>query len=205
MRIFIAVDLDDSVKDYVYELQRKLRSTNIKINFVAKRNLHLTLKFLGEIKEQQLVEIKKILSEVKMKKFTLNMSSIGIFPNEYDPKILWIGLEPEDKIKELQRLVDESLLGYGKQELKFKSHITIGRIKSIKDKKVNVININKNSGKGNALMYGFKVASGDIVITLDADLQDDPEEMPKFIDKIAVAADFGFRDIHVIARGNTDQ
>ena len=157
MRIFIAVDLDDSVKDYVYELQRKLRSTNIKINFVAKRNLHLTLKFLGEIKEQQLVEIKKILSEVKMKKFTLNMSSIGIFPNEYDPKILWIGLEPEDKIKELQRLVDESLLGYGKQELKFKSHITIGRIKSIKDKKEFLGSIDINIEKLKSKVVNFKL------------------------------------------------
>ena len=61
---------------------------------------------------------------------------------------------------------------------------TLSVMKSIKDKKVNVININKNSGKGNALMSGFKMASGDIVITLDADLQDDPEEVPKFINKI---------------------
>ncbi|MEK6955306.1 MAG: RNA 2',3'-cyclic phosphodiesterase [Nanoarchaeota archaeon] len=157
MRIFIAVDLDNVIKDYIYELQRKLKSTNLKINFIAKRNLHLTLKFLGEIKEPQLIEIKKILKDIKMKKFVINTNSIGIFPNEYDPKILWIGLEPEDKIKELQRLVDESLLGYGKQELKFKSHVTIGRIKSVKNKKEFLGSININIEKLKSKVDNFKL------------------------------------------------
>ncbi|MBS3162438.1 RNA 2',3'-cyclic phosphodiesterase [Candidatus Woesearchaeota archaeon] len=157
MRAFIAIDLPKGLKDYLYDLELKVKEA--KITWVSKKNLHLTLKFLGEISESQLEEIKKL--KTKQKKFSLSLSHIGFFPNEKAPRVFWISLDPEDKIITLQQEIDQHLLEKFPSEQKFQSHITLGRIKSIRRKKdffesVNNIILEKNS---------FKVDSFQIIIS----------------------------------------
>lgn len=131
MRAFIAIDLPKGAKDYLFELESKVKEA--KITWVSKKNLHLTLKFLGNITEQQLNEIKKL--KVKQKKFSISLGEIGFFPNEHAPRVFWISLEPESKIISLQQELDQQLLQKFPAEQKFQSHITLGRIKSIRRKK----------------------------------------------------------------------
>ena len=129
MRIFIAIDLPEDVKEEIKKIQ------NILPDFSGKKtelqNLHLTLKFLGEIEEDTLEKVKNKLKEIKFKKFKAKLSKIGVF-NENFIKIIWVKLENCD---ELQKEIDKKLADLFKEEERFMSHVTIARVKSIRNKK----------------------------------------------------------------------
>lgn len=132
MRIFISIDLPKEVKDYLFELQKSLRDLG-KINWVAKKNLHLTLKFFGEIKDTN--KVKEILKEIKFNKFKMALKGAGIFPNKNIIRVFWVGLEPVNELINLQKKIDEALLLKFPKDQKFLAHLTLGRVKRIQDKK----------------------------------------------------------------------
>ena len=101
MRLFTAVDLNTEIKDYLYSLQFK--TTSAKINWIAKKNLHLTLKFFGEINDEELIKVRDNLKNVNYKKFKLKLTHIGFFPNEDNIQVIWLGIDKEDKIIDLQK------------------------------------------------------------------------------------------------------
>ena len=133
MRAFVAVNLPKEAKDYLFNLKKQVKEA--KINWVHKKNLHLTLIFLGEITEEQLNQLKEKLKEIKFKPIKANLLKLGFFPNQNNPKCIWVSLEPAKEINQLQLLVDQETIGMAHNEQKFVSHITIGRLKSIKNKK----------------------------------------------------------------------
>lgn len=135
MRVFIAIEIPESIKDYIAELQEKIYDKNNKIRSVNKNNMHLTLKFLGEVQPHNVNQIKEILKKIKVSKFSVCLDKIGVFPSESYIRVIWIGLEPEDKILELQNNIDEKLKKLFKREKKFKPHLTLARVKFIEDKK----------------------------------------------------------------------
>lgn len=135
MRLFVALDVGNDIKDYLFNLKRSINNSNAKINWVAKKNLHLTLKFIGEVPDSDVAKIKAALKNIKFGRFKLSLKSLGVFPNENFLRVLWVGLEPESYVIKLQKLIDEALIVYGKQETEFKCHLTIGRIKVVKDRK----------------------------------------------------------------------
>lgn len=132
MRLFIAVDLPRNIKDYLYELQRKIGSEYAKIKWVEKKNLHLTLKFLSEIDDEKVEDLKKKLGNIKFDKFSVKLTKFGIYPNESRINVVWVGLEPESKIIDLQKKIDLETLNFG--DIRLGAHITFGRIKFIKNK-----------------------------------------------------------------------
>lgn len=133
MRCFLAIDLNKECKDYLFNLQKEF-SKFVKAKWVEKKNLHLTLKFLGDIDENKLKAVKKILSEIKFKKFNIHLSEFGVFPNENIINVIWVGLKPEKDIINLQKKIDEVLLDLFSKDQKFTSHITLGRVKLVKNK-----------------------------------------------------------------------
>ncbi|MAG50532.1 RNA 2',3'-cyclic phosphodiesterase [archaeon] len=150
MRVFIAIELPKEVRDYLYVVQKKIGGKEAKIKWVSKKNIHLTLKFLGEITEERLDKLKEILKNIKFKSFKIKLSKIGVFPNENQIRVVWVGLKPEEKILELQRKIDESLLELFPTDQKFISHLTLGRVKLIKQKnefieKLNNFNVEEMS------------------------------------------------------------
>ncbi len=150
MRLFVAINLPDNVLDYLYDLQKKIDLGNAKIKWVAKKNIHITLKFIGNVEGKLLEEIKNNLSKVNSDKFSFKLSKTGCFPEENSPRVIWIGVDDEQKVINLQKKVDESLLDILKGEQRFSAHITLGRVKrtdknlleSLKMIKVEKININ---------------------------------------------------------------
>ena len=134
MRLFIAIDLPDNVKDYLYCLQRSFNKDNSKIIWVYKKNLHLTLKFLGEVNTSRLDGLKELLQKIKFKEFSATLNGFGAFPSLESPNVLWVGLEPKGEIIKLARYVDEETLLFSKSDVQFKTHLTIGRVKIIKFK-----------------------------------------------------------------------
>jgi len=135
MRCFIAVEVPKEIKDYLFELQGKLSSGRFaKINWVHKKNLHITLKFLGEIDEGKAEDVKTALKGVRFSKFRLRLNELGFFPDASKPKVVWIGLDPQIPLMELQLDVDGAIREYFPSEGSFKAHLTLGRVRFIKKK-----------------------------------------------------------------------
>ena len=131
MRLFIAIDFDE-LKEYFIELQ-KLLPKNAKLSYT--KTFHLTLKFLGEVQPNNADKIISVLKNIKFEHFSVFLDSIGIFPTENYIRVVWIGLNPEERVLELQNKIDESLKLLFKKEKDFKAHITLARVKYPEDKK----------------------------------------------------------------------
>lgn len=135
MRLFIGIFLPKEILDYLYEVQNILKkSLPAKITWVNKKILHLSLKFLGEINENKINEIKERLSKIKFKPFKVNLDKMGVFPNENYIRVIWIGLSPKGKVIGLQQKIDSELLDLFPKDQRFSAHMTFGRVKFIKDK-----------------------------------------------------------------------
>jgi len=139
MRLFIAIDFN-GLKEYFAELQAQL-PVNAKLSLV--KSFHLTLKFLGEVQPNKVDEIASILKNIKFQPFTVHLGNAGIFPKENYIRVVWVGLEPEERILELQSQIDESLKRIFKKEKDFKAHITLCRVKYPEDKKSFVEQVKK--------------------------------------------------------------
>jgi len=131
MRLFIAIQLPKEIRNYLSKLQKQFSNTG-KITFTKEQ--HLTIKFLGEITRTQEKIIQKKLSTVIFQPFSLTLSGIGFFPDERNARILWVGLQLNNHINELQKKIDEILTPQFKKDKNFVPHITLGRIKTITNK-----------------------------------------------------------------------
>ena len=137
MRAFIAIDVNESVRDSLVRAQDYIGSKEAKIKFVERENLHITLKFLGEITEEQAEENKNILKKIaeKYKKHEVKVKGIGVFPNPNFIRVIWAGIENDEIIREMAREIEDELAKLGfKKEGNFVAHITLGRVKFVKDK-----------------------------------------------------------------------
>ncbi len=138
MRTFIAIELPEEVKQYVKGLQKQLG--NAKLSFV--KDFHLTLKFLGEVPEDKIEEIKSLLREIKFENFKTRLTDVGVFPNESYVRVVWIGLEDGD-IKKIQKDIDDKLQKMFPREKRFSAHVTLARVKFVENKEKFIDNIKK--------------------------------------------------------------
>ncbi len=126
MRTFIAIEIPKHVKEQIVKIQNSLPEFTGKKT--ERENLHLTLKFLGEIDEKKLDEVKRRLKKINLKSFETEIKGIGMFSE----RIIWLHMT---SCEELQREVDEKLSDTFEKEKRFMSHLTIARIKSVRNKK----------------------------------------------------------------------
>lgn len=134
-RIFICIDFPDEVIKEVARAQEVLGNWKFTGKMTELENLHLTLKFLGEIDEEKLREIKEKLRDVKFKKMELGLGNVGSFSYRGKPRIIWIKILGKE-FYELQKKIDEILseAGFVKEE-RFMGHVAIARVKYVKDAK----------------------------------------------------------------------
>ncbi|MFH0826478.1 MAG: RNA 2',3'-cyclic phosphodiesterase [Candidatus Omnitrophota bacterium] len=144
MRTFIAIELPQEIRESLAQLQDRLKQSHADVKWVDPQNIHLTLKFLGEIDAEQLDKIIRVLEQVCLgkKTFQMRLSSIGAFPKMHFPRVLWVSVDKgESETKEIAAELEEkvSIFGVPKEKRSFSSHITIGRVRSnlFKDKLVN--------------------------------------------------------------------
>ena len=142
MRCFIGIDLSFETTKEIERLQR-----TIKPHFVGKttssENIHLTLKFLGEIEDATLDNVKKKLSSIEHQSFELTLDGLGVFSHKFI-KMVWVKVSTVP----LQPLIDNCLKDIFELEHRFMGHITIARVKKIEDKQsflklINATTINK--------------------------------------------------------------
>lgn len=135
VRAFISVDVPKNILREIVKIQENLPEFDGK--FTETENLHLTLKFLGEIEEKTLDIVKENLRKVDFKAFETKINHFGFFDNrksrQYSRKIvIWLHLT---NCEGLQKAVDEALSGIFEREKRFMSHLTIARVKNIKNKR----------------------------------------------------------------------
>lgn len=136
MRCFIAIDMPENIKDAIAGVVEKCSHGQKGVRWVSVENIHLTLKFLGDIKEDLISEIEKGLASICMRHdvFNINIRGVGAFPNFKYPNVLWIGIDGSSELKEIYGDIEEfmSELGFEKEDRRFFPHLTIGRVKDRK-------------------------------------------------------------------------
>ena len=134
MRTFVAVDLDERLKTRFTDLINSLDTGHRSIRWVNRQRMHITLKFLGEISESQRYDIESVLKRVteKHSSILLHFRGAGTFPlNSKNPRVLWVGLDKNEKLLSLQQDIEDELagLGFPKENRLFRPHLTLGRVK----------------------------------------------------------------------------
>jgi len=139
MRAFFCIDLEDGVKDglerLIQELKRDRLWRTARVSWVKRENLHITLKFLGEIAPEQLEELELAAAVVSegFEPFTLEIDSLGAFPNVERPRVIWAGCSsPPREIGELFERLEGELepLGFPPEGKPYTPHVTLGRVKT---------------------------------------------------------------------------
>jgi 2'-5' RNA ligase len=134
MRSFIAINLPATVKTEIGEIIGRLRTAGPPARWVPAENLHVTIKFLDEISEDQVRPLIGAITAAsgQTKPFELRLGGFGFFPNEHKSRVFWIGIESGfDVLKELARNVDHQTtpLGFAPEKRAFSAHITLARFR----------------------------------------------------------------------------
>ncbi len=141
-RLFLAISLPAQVKEKLAELQNKLAASGAGVRWVRPEGIHLTLKFLGNVPESRIPEIVSVVQEVVRKNapavIRLGVKGVGTFPPRGTPRVVWAGLTGDlVALARLQQALEAALarLGFAPEKRPFVPHLTLGRVKSAKNKK----------------------------------------------------------------------
>lgn len=127
MRLFVAVDLPDNVKKQVENLCSGLRG----VRWVKPEQMHLTMRFIGEVNNEQYQRIKTALGQIQFSPFELGLHGVGQFSLKKTPRVIWVGLTESPALADLARQVEKTVvaLGFPPEDKPFSPHITLARIK----------------------------------------------------------------------------
>ena len=141
MRAFIAVDLSEELRAKIKEVQKQFTNLEIdqsrlKLKFVNAWQAHQTVKFLGDVPENKVEDVKRELAGISQKPFDIGMRGVGFFPEASPEKarnirVVWIGIEKGvEELKALQAEVESGMNALGfPSEKRFSAHVTICRVK----------------------------------------------------------------------------
>lgn len=155
MRTFVSIELPDNIKENVEKVINELKGSMETVNWVEKKNLHITLKFLGWIDDGKIGTLEDCVRDcVKGREdFDLEFTGIGGFPNLKSPRVLWIGTgKGSERVKGLADCIEgaASKAGFREEERDFSSHLTFGRIKE----KIDVAPLESFVSKNKDMFFG---------------------------------------------------
>ncbi len=139
IRAFIALELDTRIQAELKRIQNKLKHLTGEIFWASPDNFHLSVRFLGNISQGDIKTIEKINQKIakRVKAFPLALSVLGVFPYISDPQVLWAGINSGySQVTQINTLLskDLSTLNIKSGDRHFHPHITLARIKSLKNK-----------------------------------------------------------------------
>lgn len=140
-RTFIAFEIGNDVKARAADLIKRLKKADADVRWVAPQNMHITLKFLGDVPNVEVPDVcKEVAAAVAdFEPFDIEFQSAGAFPQNDRPKTLWIGIAPGegfDQLAALNEAIEERLhtnLGFPRERRRFQPHLTLGRVNSTGD------------------------------------------------------------------------
>ncbi|MBV8051076.1 MAG: RNA 2',3'-cyclic phosphodiesterase [Acidobacteriaceae bacterium] len=129
MRIFIALDIDDVIRERIQRFMDTVRAFAPDARWVRPESLHVTLKFIGEKPLQAVDQIKAALSRAQSEIFEIGFRNYGFFPNAKSARVFWIGIESGPPLAALASRIDDitGSLGIPKEEHVFSPHLTLAR------------------------------------------------------------------------------
>ncbi len=132
MRCFIAIRFPDEVNRELGRQIHYLAGTDAAVRWVKAENLHVTLKFLGDVQDDEVQDVHRALSQVSCPPMSLSICGLGCFPPKGRPRVVWAGLEGDvDRLVALAGHIEQQVapLGYPPEQRGFRAHVTIGRVK----------------------------------------------------------------------------
>ncbi len=141
MRLFFAVALPDAVRQKLAALEKDLREQAPKapVSWVVPENIHLTLRFLGEVSDAKLPRVKDSGFGVAatVPRFSLVLEKVGTFGGKASPRVIWVGLRHDDGREKLAKIAEgleraARKLGFQAEDRPFSAHATLGRVRDFK-------------------------------------------------------------------------
>jgi 2'-5' RNA ligase len=134
VRLFIAINLDPSLKALLADIQGKLKTAEAPVRWVKPEQLHLTLKFLGEVAEASLPALRDVLGRclAEVSAFPLSFSQLGAFPPKGTPRVIWVGVsEGGQEVERVYACIEGALhpFGFPREDRPLHPHLTLGRVK----------------------------------------------------------------------------
>ncbi len=138
LRLFIAIEIPPEIKSQIAKVISQLQSAEADIRWGRPEKLHITLKFLGETREEVLPQIVLLLEGVagNTSPFTIRYSGLGCFPTMHEPRVVWVGVDDiADRLRPLVASIEAEMtsIGLEKEVKEFHPHVTIGRMKNRKN------------------------------------------------------------------------
>ena len=136
MRAFLAIDIPEIVRQELTLLLGDLKKCGVPVRWTLPRNLHLTLKFLGEIEIKQAEQVAVLTSRLceNQKPFGLRLAGLGAFPDLNRPRVVWVGVERSgsDRLVSLVEKIESELqaVEFKRGDPPFSAHLTLGRVKA---------------------------------------------------------------------------
>jgi 2'-5' RNA ligase len=130
MRLFVALEIPSAVRENLVALLKSLRGVSPQTRWVRAENLHVTLKFIGEVPGTKLAAVHSALAGVRCEQHvTLDFRGLGFFPNEKHPRVFWAGIEASPNLKTLAADIDKvtEKLGMAREQRPFSPHLTLAR------------------------------------------------------------------------------
>ncbi len=134
MRLFVALELPPAVREAAAEIQGRLKPTGAEVKWVRPESMHLTLKFLGEVRPDMVPALQEALEHACQgrRALELELSGCGAFPGRGRPRVVWLGVRGQvEELADLAGAVEESLagLGFAPERRPFRAHLTLGRVR----------------------------------------------------------------------------
>lgn len=131
MRLFIALDFPPGVRERAWRASAPLRDARFPVKWVGEDGLHVTLKFLGQVKRDRVPGLREALdgAAAAVAPFDLRLGGVGGFPSLANPRVVWLGVEAPPALARLQDAVEEATvrLGFEREARGFHPHVTLGR------------------------------------------------------------------------------
>lgn len=127
-RLFVAIDLPDDIRDRLTELCKGISGAK----WVSRDQMHLTLRFIGDVDEKPFQAIRTLLGDIRCEPFEVTLKGVGQFPPKGAARVLWVGLDAPPALNALQRKIELALTGLGlaPEDRPFSPHITLARMKA---------------------------------------------------------------------------
>ncbi len=134
LRTFIAIEIPSEIQNAIHQNTAGLRQTLDRslVRWVPVQNIHMTLKFLGNVSAANLETLDRMLiTEASLHQpFTIQVGGLGVFPSPRRPRVIWIGVEAPETLTSLQHSIESAAarIGYEAESRPFSAHLTIGRV-----------------------------------------------------------------------------
>jgi 2'-5' RNA ligase len=131
MRLFVALNLPKKDRERIHRSTRKLRDEELPVRWVDVDGLHVTLKFLGEVRRERLEQVQEAMNRVaaSTKAFKTKYGGFGAFPSVRQPRVIWLGVKANPELRCLKQDLEYSFgdVGFDAETRAFHPHVTLGR------------------------------------------------------------------------------